>query len=478
VINSSGESEMDNTKIIDISIVIPVYNTETWLRQCIDSVLNQEYKVTQIILIDDGSTDSSGVICDEYAQNYERIETYHIANSGAGAARNMGIRLAKAEWVAFVDSDDYLDEKYTNCMFEAIDNTADIVLFNGKVLCDEAICDREHIRNPYIRCNEIKVFENGNLFFDTCIRAGIYTATVCTAVYKRTLVQRFIFPEGVIFEDEYYAFVLMLNAGKVKCIPESLYCRRFRVNSVMTTRYELKRIHDWNCVYEQIMRYIEANKEKLNLLRESIYQYLFRNCSIVMHYLDDAIANGVYVPIDTKDRIKMTIRDGLRCMLDYKDDDNGNSFEQNILFCRIVTRFESLLKTNISLDEWEQIKSQLNNQYRRILVELDLKNPDKIYAIYGVGKHTEGLISMYRSVVGNIKSRILYCVTKPQEGEKYEGNAVFAVSNLPRTLDGVIISSFEHRLEMRKQIADLGLPFLIIDFYENCNQDMFSWYVN
>ena len=92
-----------------ISVVIPVYNTEAYLKECIDSVLHQTYSDLQVILVDDGSTDGSGVVCDEYAQNDSRVIVVHQSNQGVSAARNKALEYVKGQWVSFIDSDDWLE---------------------------------------------------------------------------------------------------------------------------------------------------------------------------------------------------------------------------------------------------------------------------------------------------------------------------------------------------------------------------------
>ena len=94
-----------------VSIVVPVYNVEDYLKYCVDSLINQSYKNIEIILVDDGSTDDSGRICDEYAQEDDRVRVLHIENGGLSNARNTGVNVASAEWVIFIDSDDYYDRR-------------------------------------------------------------------------------------------------------------------------------------------------------------------------------------------------------------------------------------------------------------------------------------------------------------------------------------------------------------------------------
>lgn len=102
--------------IITISIIVPIYNVEKYVRQCIESIINQTYKNLQIILVDDGSTDTSGLICDEYASIDDRIEVIHKKNGGLVTARKIGLQKAKGEYIGFVDGDDYIDDN----MYESL----------------------------------------------------------------------------------------------------------------------------------------------------------------------------------------------------------------------------------------------------------------------------------------------------------------------------------------------------------------------
>lgn len=127
--NRRGEKvSSENTGLI--SVVIPVYNVEKYIRQCLDSVIGQTYRKLEIILIDDGSPDNCGKICDEYAQRDARIKVVHKKNGGLSAARNDGICMAKGEWITFADSDDWLDIDSYESVFEAMKG------FDGDIICD------------------------------------------------------------------------------------------------------------------------------------------------------------------------------------------------------------------------------------------------------------------------------------------------------------------------------------------------------
>ena len=120
-----------------ISIIIPVYNSQKYLNQCIDSVINQTYKTWELILVDDGSTDESGIICDFYSEHDDRIKTYHTTNSGVSHARNVGIANSRCEWICFIDSDDWVEPNYLENFF--IHNT-----LRGDIVLQSTIIDFEH----------------------------------------------------------------------------------------------------------------------------------------------------------------------------------------------------------------------------------------------------------------------------------------------------------------------------------------------
>ncbi len=115
-----------------VSIIVPVYNVKNYLSKCIDSIISQTYTNIEVILVDDGSTDGSGNICDLYASKDKRIKAVHITNSGPSAARNCGIRAAMGDYILFVDGDDYISSTLVSeTLKKAIENDADIVMFDA-----------------------------------------------------------------------------------------------------------------------------------------------------------------------------------------------------------------------------------------------------------------------------------------------------------------------------------------------------------
>ena len=151
----------------EISIIVPVYNVEKYLKRCIDSILNQSFTNFELILVDDGSTDNSGKIIDEYAIKDERIKVIHKENGGQGSARNRGLDIAKGNYIGFVDSDDWIHKDMYKCMYKIIneDNT-DIVQVGHNMVEEYTKDKRCNINNLNIICidNIIEKFADCNSF--------------------------------------------------------------------------------------------------------------------------------------------------------------------------------------------------------------------------------------------------------------------------------------------------------------------------
>lgn len=125
-----------------ISVIVPVYNTEKYLHRCIDSILAQTFTDFEVLLIDDGSTDSSGTICDEYAAKDSRVRVFHKANGGVSSARNLGLDNAKGEWISFVDADDWVENNWLEILLEIISKDDDLKIVRFGYFCNEG--DLEH----------------------------------------------------------------------------------------------------------------------------------------------------------------------------------------------------------------------------------------------------------------------------------------------------------------------------------------------
>ena len=195
-----------------VSIIVPVYNTASYLSRCIESLVNQTYSDLQIILIDDGATDNSGAIADEWQAIDSRIEVYHQSNRGQSAARNVGLQHAKGEYIAFVDSDDYIDSNYFSTMLQAADDTTDCV------------------QTGYRR-----VKKNGEIIKAYHPKHFYQYTSPCMRLYRRGFIEchHLRFPEGMIYEDVVFSIDILLAHPTYKLIP---YCGyNYTLNTTSTT---------------------------------------------------------------------------------------------------------------------------------------------------------------------------------------------------------------------------------------------------
>lgn len=212
-----------------ISVVVPVYNVEKYVAECIESIINQTYRDLEIILVDDGSTDNSGAICDKYSKEDERIRVIHKTNGGLSDARNVGIDVANGDYIAFVDSDDYIHPQMLEILLcNSNDNQADISVCSFVSVGETEKCNFEEINTEEIRAsnyedNRISEIYNNNLL----------TVVAWNKLYKRNLFKNIRYEYGKIHEDEFIIHKLLFEASKVSYIDNELYYYRTRSNSIM-----------------------------------------------------------------------------------------------------------------------------------------------------------------------------------------------------------------------------------------------------
>ena len=217
-----------------ITVIVPVYNVEAYLPQCLESVISQDYRDLEIILIDDGSKDSSGIICDEYAQKDSRIRVIHQENAGSGAAKNAGLRIATGEYLTFLDSDDYLESgAYSHMVSCMEENQADVVQ------CVLQYVFRDH--------TEIQCFTRGKKEYNVLDYLGRFTddwtcALMTDKLFKRSLFDGIFFEEGNIIDDEYFTYQGIMNAQKIIYDDRIVYNYRQRCSSVMNASSSGERI--------------------------------------------------------------------------------------------------------------------------------------------------------------------------------------------------------------------------------------------
>lgn len=213
-----------------VSVIVPIYNVEQWLDDCVNSIVKQDYRNIEIILVDDGSTDNSGIICEEWKQKDERIIVIHKKNGGLSSARNAGLDICQGDYVTFVDSDDYIQPDTIQCMLKDIkEKKVEVVrCAMNKIIKGKSVESKDVYNEKMYLKNELL---DGFYYY----KEGL-CGSVCDKLFKAELFEGLRFPEGINSEDYYALFNIFLKIDKMFYNNKCLYNYRIRDNSICTTQ--------------------------------------------------------------------------------------------------------------------------------------------------------------------------------------------------------------------------------------------------
>lgn len=233
-----------------ISVIVPVYNVEQYLERCVDSIINQTYTNLEIILVNDGSTDNSGKLCDELAKKDERIRVIHKENGGLSDARNRGIDEAESDLVGFIDSDDYIDSDMYEVLLKNLDNTD----------ADLSMCALYDVYNNTPEA-QVTNKETWKLSSEQAIKmvmeAKILSVTAVNKLYRKSLFTDLKFEVGKIAEDAFIMIKLLDKCEKIVATNEKKYYYVHRENSITTQKFSTK-----------FLNVIEAYEQNSNIILE------------------------------------------------------------------------------------------------------------------------------------------------------------------------------------------------------------------
>lgn len=249
-----------------ISVIVPIYKVEKYLEQCIDSILKQTYKNLEIILVDDGSPDNCGKICDNYAEKDNRIKVIHKKNGGLSSARNAGLDIATGEYISFIDSDDYVAENFIETLYKlCIENNCDIsecdfLKFENEV-CTNKMDTNIEIHSNYEMQSRLDEYE-----------FSVRGVVVWNKLYKKYLYQNMRFPDGKINEDEFTTYKVLYNCQTSICTTnQELYYYRINSNSIMGKKFNVRRLD-----------VLAGLEEKMNFYEEKKYMDIYEK--VVVRY--------------------------------------------------------------------------------------------------------------------------------------------------------------------------------------------------
>ena len=317
-----------------ISIIVPVYNVEKYICRCIDSILDQTYKDFELILVDDGSTDSSGKICDDYKKRDKRIKVIHKENGGLSSARNIGLDIAEGDYIGFIDSDDYIRKD----MYEVLYN--DIVKYHA----DISICSYKEV-NEYFQPknirdnNKIEIYEGIDSLNQLYKNNRVKFIVAWNKLYDKSIFKNLRYEEGKIHEDELIIHKLLLSSKLVTYNSKEMYYYLQREDSIMKKEYSISNLSYINALSDRIILFYKEGLDELQERAESEYlsnffKYYFLVKEKDMYNLKEFKSNFIDILkiIIKKDRytLKEKISWLIFCL-------NENTYKKYIMKGRIIS---------------------------------------------------------------------------------------------------------------------------------------------
>ena len=256
---------------IIISVIVPIYNVEKYLKRCIDSIITQTYKNLEIILVDDGSQDNCGNICDSYSAKDTRIKVIHKVNGGLSDARNAGIDVATGQYIAFVDSDDYVASN----MYEIL---LDTIIKNN---ADLSICDFCSVsESGDITLKEPSVIEDGTYSGEKLLENKLLTenywhwVVAWNKLYKKSIFDNIRFPVGKLHEDEFLIHKILMRCKIVACVSNKLVYYVQRDSSITGEGISIKTLDKAEALLQRTVFFVEngfSNKLIYNTLQKAFF---------------------------------------------------------------------------------------------------------------------------------------------------------------------------------------------------------------
>ncbi len=277
-----------------ISVIVPIYNVEQYLKKCVKSIQNQTYKNLEIILVDDGSPDNCGKMCDEFAKEDNRIKVIHKENGGLSDARNAGIEIATGEYVTFIDSDDWVSEDYCQILYTALKEThSDVSTIRFALVVEKNAVVTNVGPQKVTIPNGAIVFEKEEILKQLLMRRTL-DSYVWGKLYPIALIQKHKFKVGVSFEDVIYDYETFADINKIVCVDKEAYFYLKHSGTITAT-----------CSQKNLQDYINATMYRFNGVKEKgkefdVYNYFALLEKIISISIKYVIANEFYEDIENQ----------------------------------------------------------------------------------------------------------------------------------------------------------------------------------
>lgn len=246
-----------------VSIIIPVYNVEKYLAECLDSAVGQTHQNKEIIIVNDGSTDGSAAIIDEYQKRHSEIVVIATENRGLSCARNTGIDNATGQYIIFLDSDDWIEkETLEKCLRSLKTHDADIAFFNATAFADgmpESELEKFNYTRPQKTTNKKT---QCRVLFEEFISSRNYIVSACLYIYRLNQFSQDRFLPGITHEDNLFTTKLLIKNEKTTaiCLPDRFFHRRVRPESIMTQQKSMKHVTGYLSVADELLKHEQKNK--------------------------------------------------------------------------------------------------------------------------------------------------------------------------------------------------------------------------
>lgn len=363
-----------------ISIIIPVYNVEDYLERCINSIINQTYKNLEIIIVDDGSTDNSGKICDMYKEKDSRIKVFHKKNGGLSDARNYGMKYAYGKYIAFCDSDDFVDKKMYEILYNnLIENNADISITNYyKFSSSEEITDNY----DYKKNDKITVYDKIGMF-DHLFDDYLLSMVAWNKLYKKELLENLQYPKGKLVEDVALAHYIYSRCNKIVITNLQLYFYYQRETSILGS-VKVGLLDELDFVYDRIEF---MKKEKLTQTKSFQQTKTYFIDKYISLYFE-LILNNKKIDKNTLEHydkmVKKIYKDSKKLSIKKKIKYNIFLFNKDLYVWAKKTKSKiNNIKEKIFI---KKSSNQLDHEYKKYLDYVEKQNKKK-YIIFNVPNH-------------------------------------------------------------------------------------------
>lgn len=423
-------------KEIKVSVIIPVYNTRQYLQECMDSILKQSLDSIEIIIVDDGSTDGSLELVKEYEKTHSNICVIYQKNKKQGAARNAGLKIARGEFVYFIDSDDILENHALEyCYNLASNKNLDMVVFEASIFGDV----KGRNENEYLfhkRIKEIPFQINGIDYVEKYYNK-LSLLNIPFTLYSRNFLKEnnIFFLENTFYEDVAFYYKVMQYNPQIMIVDKVFYHRRYRSNSVMTTESnEISILNKINVYY----KILDDSTDRM----KNLY------CTIAARGIRKALQEIVKYDISIGESSKNSI---IRVVENFNGQINSISSFLDIQYCYFV--LADLFNVEMCNNEvYDVVYDYLKN----IKKQLNVYNNIKL-GIYGRGDDCNLVFDLIRRVFGDFKCSFFYIQTEPVSGKNDDN--MYCIDNIDDLqLDIIFIGSYYYEDDIMENI------------YKNCKQ--------